>query len=134
LNSISNSNLAEDEEAGMLGIIVQDQDEGGRSRMKTVSFSQNGYSVELIKVAQSLRNVHNGGSAEEGNLEVQLPPGFENNKAFHVVDSCIYDLKGCGLEELHLGNGNELSLDHTISEPPGFEKDQSRIKILQVQG
>jgi len=49
-----------------------------RSRTKTVSFSQNGYSEELMKLDQHLRDVGNTKGYEESQEEENLPPpGFE---------------------------------------------------------
>ena len=53
-----------------------------RTRTKTVSFSQNGYSEEICKVNQHLRALGEDVSNDEVSQASQPPPGFEK----HVID------------------------------------------------
>ena len=104
LNSNLNSNCAEGEGAELVEFNARDQVEEERSRTRTVSFSHNGYSAEVIKEAQHLRKAANGEYGESR-----------------------------GLEDLNLGMSSVQSSDLELSEPPGFEKDHQKIMAHQDQ-
>jgi len=58
------------------------------SRTKTASFSQNGYSEELLKLNHHLRREGNTKSHEEASENEQLPPGFEFMKRQEYKEMC----------------------------------------------
>ena len=74
-SSNSNSNIVEDKEPARSN--GSSQHTPSRTRTKTASFSQNGYSEELRKVSQHLKLLGKEMSHDESSQVSQPPPGFE---------------------------------------------------------
>jgi len=89
------------------------------SRTKAVSFSQNGYSVELFKVGQHLRN----GTISE--LNEESARGSKQSLGFEAVgvnsDPLLPPSKPLGVDVSTEENGVDHNSQSTINAPPGFE-------------
>jgi len=85
-NSNSNEAGAEDKEA--ISNNESRQHTLDKSRTKTASFSQNGYSEELLKLNKYLRREGNTKSHEKASETEQVPPGFEFMKRQENKEEC----------------------------------------------
>jgi len=86
------------------------------SRTKTMAFSQNGYSEELLKVGHLLRTVCNGKLNDGSAQEIPPPPGFESVKIIEGSDPVTSRSKPLRVDDLIPVNGFD---DVPESSPPG---------------
>jgi len=119
---LSNSN-SNSKAIGNTGINYGGLKDDSNSKTKTVSFSQNGLSEELLKVSQKPRLAAKV-TAEDQGVEVQAPPGFGNRKSNDEVGSIISkpnskDKLDCVLST---DMGADINSQNSLDEPPGFEK------------
>ena len=87
-----------------------DQQEVRGSRTITASFSQNGYSEELVKVSQHLKKGTAGLPQSQEDSEVQAPPGFEK-----IIDNQVKEM-----------NANLLNTQDQEFGVQGVAKDKTR--------
>ena len=87
-----------------------DQQEVRGSRTITASFSQNGYSEELVKVSQHLKKGTAGLPHTQEDSEVQAPPGFEK-----IIDNQVKEM-----------NANLLNTQDQEFGVQGVAKDKTR--------
>ncbi|KAJ8438798.1 hypothetical protein Cgig2_023832 [Carnegiea gigantea] len=92
-----------------------------RARTKTVSFSQNGYTKELLQLTQQPHSL--GTEQTPKSLEVDEPPGYEKphpSKANDLLTN--YSPKALEIREEVLEEGEfRVQGSDTVEPPPGFE-------------
>ena len=120
VNLNSNSN-----EVQVRRINVTNQPISINSRTKTASFSQNGYSEEVFKISQHLREEVNERVIVEGVEEVQAALGSMEINANHVSVPFISQAKSLGRADHIQGKDSARSSQETDTALPGFE-------VLQV--
>jgi len=95
--------------------------DASESRTKTVSFSQNGYSVELFKVGQLVQSGTMGKSSDINAQEAKSTTVIEAVQATQEPDPLLPRSQPQDLEAFNLGNDADLNSQSTISAPPGFD-------------
>ena len=117
---ISNSNPSG---TGNRGINDCAQKDDSYSRTKTVSFSQNDFSEELLKVSQKSRMATKEAINVQEDVEAQAPPGFEMRTANLLSSSTPKD----NLDRVQRKEkGSDINSQNSHVEPPGFEKVKAK--------